>query len=536
MMSTETAFSRLGVPEPLSAALKAMRFTEPFEIQALTIPDALAGHDILGRAPTGSGKTLSFGVPVLARISTAAAGRPTGLILAPTRELAEQIRRELDPLAKSVDRTTLAVYGGKGLGQQLKALSKGVDVLVACPGRLIDLVNQGAVDLGDVEVAVVDEADRMADMGFLPDVRKILDMTPESRQTVLYSATLDKEVQVLIDKYQTDPLEFSVAELEPDMSLLTHRFIRVPKKERIWLAADLITELGTSIVFVRTRHGVDRLARQLQRNGVKAAYIHDGRSQSQRDRALSLFTSGKVQALVATDVAARGIHVDGVECVVHYDPPAEYKDYVHRSGRTARAGASGVVVSLLDKPQVAESQKMQLKLGIEADIEPMPERQHFLEPVTSLSSPSRSTTKRKSGGAKSRSAKSGSAKSGSAKSSGAKGERRSEGEGKKVPKRRPTQVKSSSGSRQGVDDEETGQKRGRGGSPKSKSQSQSKPNTNKGKGRGKGKGKPRSAGGSTPSGGKRKATGAKPKSKRSGKPRPKNRKNKPGGGRRKARS
>ncbi len=528
-MSTETAFARLGVPEPLSAALKAMRFTEPFEIQALTIPDALAGHDILGRAPTGSGKTLSFGVPVLARISTAAAGRPTGLILAPTRELAEQIRRELDPLAKSVDRTTLAVYGGKGLGQQLTALSKGVDVLVACPGRLIDLVNQGAVDLGDVEVAVVDEADRMADMGFLPDVRKILDMTPETRQTVLYSATLDKEVQVLIDKYQTDPLEFSVAELEPDMSLLTHRFIRVPKKERIWLAADLITELGTSIVFVRTRHGVDRLARQLQRNGVKAAYIHGGRSQSQRDRALSLFTSGKVQALVATDVAARGIHVDGVECVVHYDPPAEYKDYVHRSGRTARAGASGVVVSLLDKSQVSESQKMQLKLGIEADIEPMPERQHFLEPVTSLSSPSRSTTKRKPGGSKSSGTKSSGTKSASAK-----GERRSEGDGKKVPKRRPTQVKSSSSRRKGAEDEETGQKRGGGGSPKSKSRSQSRSSTSKGTG--KGRSKQRSSGGAASSGGKRKATGAKPKSKRSGKPRPKNRKNKPGGGRRKARS
>ena len=401
-MSTETAFATLGVPPALDSALRAMRYTEPFEIQALTIPDALAGRDILGRAPTGSGKTLSFGLPLLARVGRAKPGHPTGLILAPTRELAEQIRRELDPLARSVKRSTLAVYGGKGLGQQLTALKKGVDLLVACPGRLLDLIDQGAVDLGSVEVAVIDEADRMADMGFLPDVTKILRSTPEGRQIMLYSATLDREVKVLVDTFQNDPVEHAVSEVEPDLSKLEHRFIQVPKPERVWLTADLITDFGTSIVFARTRHGVDRLARQLQRHGVKAGHIHGGRSQSQRDRALALFTDGKVQALVATDVAARGIHVDGVDCVIHYDPPAEYKDYVHRSGRTARAGSSGIVVSLLDKPQVAFAKKMQKVLGISAELESMPEREHFLEPVTSLQSPRKASSKNSKNKASSR--------------------------------------------------------------------------------------------------------------------------------------
>ena len=532
-MSTDTAFARLGVPAPLSSALKAMRFTEPFEIQSLTIPDALAGEDILGRAPTGSGKTLSFGLPLLARISQANAGRPTGLILAPTRELAEQIRRELDPLAQSVHRTTLAVYGGKGLGQQLKALSKGVDLLVACPGRLLDLMNQGAVKLDDVEVAVVDEADRMADMGFLPDVRKILGMTPSDRQTMLYSATLDNDVQVLIDTYQTSPIEHAVAELEPDLSLLTHRFIEVPKKDRMWLAADIITDAGTTIVFVRTRHGVDRLARQLQRHGVKAAYIHGGRNQSQRDRALGLFTSGKVQTLVATDVAARGIHVDGVECVIHYDPPAEHKDYVHRSGRTARAGASGVVVSFLDRPQVAESKKMQRQLGVQAELEPVPDRMHYLKPVTSVQSPNRSKSKSKprnkakSAPGVDRSSKPGRNGQGRSRSGKPAASEENESSLEKLPSRRPPQRKSSSsrpkkrnGSKpaanaNGAEASRAGQKSSQSGAEPSRA------------------GQKSSKSGAKPSKGKSKRTGAaKPKSSRSGKPRPKNRKSKPSRSRR----
>ena len=375
---TGTSFADLGVPSDLVEVLDQRRITAPFEIQASTIPDALAGRDILGRAPTGSGKTLAFGLPALVRLAAAhraAKRRPRGLILSPTRELAEQISRELEPLAAAVGRRVLAVYGGTGLGRQISALAKGVDLLVACPGRLLDLIEQGQVRLDEVELAVVDEADRMADMGFLPDVRRLLDQTGDERQTLLFSATLDDEVQVLIDRYQRDPALHQIGEVEPDLSLVDHRFIKVKKADRVWLAADLIQDGGPTIVFVRTRHGVDRLARQLRQEGIKAGYIHGGRTQSQRDRALQVFTEGKVDALVATDVAARGIHVDGVACVIHYDPPAEDKDYVHRSGRTARAGAGGTVISFLDPPQVRESDKMQRRLGLEAEVESPPARQ-----------------------------------------------------------------------------------------------------------------------------------------------------------------
>ncbi len=547
---TSPSFASLGVPHHLVQALEAMQFHEPFEIQALTIPDALAGRDILGRAPTGSGKTLAFGLPLLAGLRRGQPGKmsappdprrpdrptkrgrpalPTGLVLCPTRELAEQIRRELQPFADAVDRTILAVYGGRGLGQQLHGLSNGVDLLVACPGRLLDLINQDAVDLSDVDMVVVDEADRMADMGFLPDVRKLLDQTSPDRQTMLYSATLDREVKVLVDTYQHDPIEHAVAELEPDLSLLDHRFIQSPKSERVRLTADLVTDMGSAIVFVRTRHGADRVARQLKSHGVKAAPIHGGRSQSQRDNALGQFTDGKVQALVATDVAARGIHVDGVEAVIHYDPPAEDKDYVHRSGRTARAGASGVVVSLLDKPQVRESLQMQNRLGIDSDIEALPERVHHLEPVRSGSGAGhRSGSKRtrpgtRSGsgagrspsGSGSRRSRRGSAKSDSDEARQGEAGRSEAGRGGQGGRRRsrPNHKSASSGATGSSSDS----------SESANGQGRAKPT---GKSKGKPKGKP-SAGpvaGST-SGPKRSA--ARPSSKRSGKPRPKNRKNKP---------
>jgi superfamily II DNA/RNA helicase len=371
---SNTTFAELGLPSELVEALERKLISEPFDIQSLTIPDALAGLDILGRAPTGSGKTLAFGLPMLANLAQGRKKAPRGLVLSPTRELADQICRELEPLAKAMDRSVLAVYGGVGLNPQIKKLRAGVDLLVACPGRLIDLINQGAVRLDEVDSVVVDEADRMADMGFLPDVKQLLDQTSDDRQTVLFSATLDKEVKVLVDRYQNDPVTHEVGEVEPDLSLMEHRFIKVKKTERTWLAADVIQDAGPTVVFVRTRHGVDRLARQLKNEGIRAGYIHGGRSQSQRDRALQVFIDGKVDALVATDVAARGIHVDGVACVIHYDPPADLKDYVHRSGRTARAGAAGTVVSFLDGPQVKESQRMQRKLGIDSEVEPVPPR------------------------------------------------------------------------------------------------------------------------------------------------------------------
>lgn len=367
-------FADLGVPTDLVERLDRNGITEPFDIQTATIPDALAGKDVLGRAPTGSGKTLAFGIPMVATLESGKARRPRGLILSPTRELAEQIRRELAPLAQVRGRHILSIYGGVGFRDQVNGLRNGADLLVACPGRLIDLLEQGELQLSDVDKVVVDEADRMADMGFLPQVREILDLTSAKRQTVLFSATLDKDVQVLIDNYQRNPVTHQVGEVEPDLSTVTHRFIKTAAQSKLALAADLIDETGPTVVFCRTRHGVDRVARQLKQAGIKAGWIHGGRSQSQRDTALYAFTSNHVQCLVATDVAARGIHVDGVECVIHFDPPTDHKDYVHRSGRTARAGESGLVVSFINRDQERAAKKMMKEVGLpDVDLEETPE-------------------------------------------------------------------------------------------------------------------------------------------------------------------
>lgn len=359
-----SSFADLGVPADLVERLDRNGITEPFDIQRTTIPDALAGRDVLGRAPTGSGKTLAYGIPLLMGLEPAKPRRPRGLILSPTRELAEQIRRELAPLAQVRDRHILSIYGGVGFRDQVNGLRNGADVLVACPGRLIDLLEQGELQLTDVDRVVVDEADRMADMGFLPQVRELLDLTAPKRQTVLFSATLDDDVQVLIDHYQQDPVTHHVGETEPDLTLVTHRFFRTAAQQKLAIAADLVDDIGSTVVFCRTRHGVDRVARQLKQAGIRAGWIHGGRSQSQRDAALYAFTSGKVQALVATDVAARGIHVDGVRCVIHFDPPADHKDYVHRSGRTARAGEQGVVVSFVNRDQERAAKKMMRDVGL----------------------------------------------------------------------------------------------------------------------------------------------------------------------------
>jgi len=369
-----TSFADLGVPPDLVAVLNARGIADPFDIQRATIPDALAGRDVLGRAPTGSGKTIAFGLPLVVHLGKSKPRRPRGLILSPTRELADQIRRELEPLAKALDRSVLSIYGGVGFAAQLNGLRDGADLIVACPGRLLDLLEQGQLTLDQVDQVVVDEADRMADMGFLPAVRELLDLTASNRQTVLFSATLDRDVQVLIDHYQNDPVTHEVGDVEPDMSQVTHRFISTKAEQKLALAADLIDDAGATIVFCRTRHGVDRVARQLKSAGIRAGWIHGGRSQSQRDAALHSFVTGKVQALVATDVAARGIHVDDVACVIHFDPPADSKDYVHRSGRTARAGAGGMVVSFINRDQVNSAKRMISDVGMPpTEIEPTPE-------------------------------------------------------------------------------------------------------------------------------------------------------------------
>jgi superfamily II DNA/RNA helicase len=359
-------FSDLGVPESLMAALALRGIERPFEIQAITIPDALAGRDLCGRAPTGSGKTIAFGVPLLARIDRAEKRRPTALILAPTRELAAQISRELDPLARACARRVFAVYGGVGYEPQRRQLNRGVDVLVACPGRLEDLLAQRALTLDGVQTVVIDEADRMSDMGFLPAVRRLLDLTPRNRQTLLFSATLDGAVGVLTRQYQRDPVCHETAPEIGDVPAARHVFWKVEAPNRVAVAGDTVRAIGPTIVFCRTRRGADRLARQLAKDGVRTEAIHGGRSQNQRDRALAAFTRGDVDAMIATDVAARGIHVDGVACVLHFDTPEDETAYTHRSGRTARAGAAGLVVSLVSHADRRAVEQMTRRLGVDS--------------------------------------------------------------------------------------------------------------------------------------------------------------------------
>ncbi len=361
-------FADLGVPADLVSALAAQGIKEPFPIQALTVPDGLAGRDICGRAPTGAGKTIAFGITLVTRVGRAEPRRPRALVLVPTRELAAQVTRELHLLAGPRKVRVAAVYGGVGFGDQRRNLRRGTDILVACPGRLEDLLEQGELKLDAVEMVVLDEADRMADMGFLPAVKRLLDQTPSSRQTLLFSATLDGAVDTVVRKYLKDPVKHSQPEPEQEDSRATHHFWRVERNDRMRVCADVVAVSGPTIVFCRTKRGADRLADKLEQAGLRTAAIHGDRSQNQRERALAAFTAGKVQALVATDVAARGIHVDAVGCVVHFDPPADQKDYVHRSGRTARAGADGVVVSLIGGEQAKDTQRMQRALGLPVGI------------------------------------------------------------------------------------------------------------------------------------------------------------------------
>ncbi|MYH72145.1 MAG: DEAD/DEAH box helicase [Acidimicrobiia bacterium] len=359
-------FAQLGVPESICRALKRSGIHKPFEIQSAVIADAMDGRDICGRAPTGSGKTLAFGIPLIANVGQARPRRPRALILSPTRELADQIASELRSISGPV--SVAAVYGGVGYANQRKQLQRGVDILVACPGRLEDLIDQRAVSLKEADQVVIDEADRMADMGFLPAVRRILDQTAAQRQTVMFSATLDSDVAKLTRDYQDRPITHEVGDATPDIRSADHRFWTVEKAERVDICANVISAAGPTIVFCRTRHGSDRLARQLTQRGVKAAAIHGGHAQNRRTRTLKEFIDGRVEALIATDVAARGIHVDCVACVIHFDPPEDHKAYLHRSGRTARAGQTGLVVSLVQTGQHADTKKIQQRLDLHEPI------------------------------------------------------------------------------------------------------------------------------------------------------------------------
>ena len=359
-------FAQLGVPESICRALARDGIHEPFEIQTAALADGLEGRDICGRAPTGSGKTLAFGIPLVVNVGRAKSRRPHALVLSPTRELADQIATELRTFAGQI--RVGVVYGGVGYGAQLKRLQQGVEILVACPGRLEDLIDQNAVSLHEVEQVVIDEADRMADMGFFPAVRRLLDQTDSRRQTLMFSATLDRDVAKLTRDYQYQPVTHEVGDATPDIEAADHRFWTVDRNERIAACVDVITAAGSAIVFCRTRHGSDRLARQLAQRGVRAAALHGGHAQNRRTRTLQEFIKGRVDALVATDVAARGIHVEGVASVIHYDPPEDQKAYLHRSGRTARAGQSGLVVSLIQPEQVAGTKRIQRQLGLRQPI------------------------------------------------------------------------------------------------------------------------------------------------------------------------
>jgi superfamily II DNA/RNA helicase len=358
-------FASLGVPAPLVAVLDEDGITTPFPIQAATLPDALAGRDILGRAQTGSGKTLGYALPLVARLAGGRTTpcRPRGLVLVPTRELATQVHGVLKPLAKALGVWVTTIYGGVSQGPQVTALRRRTDVIVATPGRLADLIGQGHCDLGDVEITVIDEADQMADLGFLPVVRRLLEATPSGGQRMLFSATLDSAIDVLARRFLTDPAHHSVDENSSPPEI-EHHVITVNAADRVEVIAALVGGDKRSLVFTRTKHGAERLARQLTTAGIPAAELHGNLRQGARSRNLAAFGSGAVRVMVATDIAARGIHVDGVDLVIHADPPAEHKAYVHRSGRTARGGADGVVVTMQTKAQAREVTQLMRKAGV----------------------------------------------------------------------------------------------------------------------------------------------------------------------------
>ncbi|WP_433163653.1 DEAD/DEAH box helicase [Kribbella sp. CA-247076] len=364
----DLTFADLGVPAPLVTALSATGVSRPFPIQAATLPDSLAGKDVLGRGRTGSGKTYAFVLPVLARLAASRAksrpNHPRALILAPTRELATQIQASITPLADALGLRTMTIFGGVGHGPQITGLRKGADIVVACPGRLEDHLQAGHAKLDAVEITVLDEADHMADLGFLPAVRRILEATPAGAQRLLFSATLDAGVDVLVQRFMTDPVTHSVDSAQSPVAKMTHHVLHVQADTRLPVLVDLTAAPGRSLVFTRTKYGAKALTKKLIAQGVPAVELHGNLSQGARTRNLEAFGNGMAKTLVATDIAARGIHVDDVALVIHADPPIEHKAYLHRSGRTARAGAEGTVVTLMTDDQVRDVRDLTRKAGI----------------------------------------------------------------------------------------------------------------------------------------------------------------------------
>jgi len=376
LYDTNKTFAELGVSSELVAVLRAQGITTAFPIQAMTIHDALAGRDVCGKAKTGSGKTLGFGLPMLQRLSDAPAAasagppaRPRGLVLLPTRELAVQVFEVLKPLSAALGLRIAAVYGGADMERQIKSLRKGCEVIIATPGRLIDLGDRGELNVEGLDILVLDEADRMADMGFMPQVEWVLRrIATRPHQTLLFSATLDGAIDRLVKRYLADPVFHEVASDSQTVSRMVHHFLQVHQMDRVKVAAAICRSFDKTLVFCRTKRGADRLVDQLGKEGVHAAAIHGDLRQSQREKTLADFQGGRLAVLVATDVAARGLHIDAVDCVLHYDPPEDQKAYLHRSGRTARAGSTGIVVSLLLWNQVIEAEIIMRRLGLKRPI------------------------------------------------------------------------------------------------------------------------------------------------------------------------
>jgi superfamily II DNA/RNA helicase len=367
-MKKTPSFLELGVPSIIADALAAQGIESPFPIQAATLPHSLAGHDVLGRGRTGSGKTYAFVLPVLARLAAGPTrrrpGRPRALILAPTRELVSQIEASIAPLAKALSLRTTTIFGGVSPNPQITALRDGVDIVVACPGRLTDHLQTGHAKLDAIEITVLDEADHMADLGFLPVVKKLLEKTPANGQRLLFSATLDAGVDVLVKRFMTDPITHSVDSAQSPVAAMTHHVLHVQHDSRLPVLVDLTAAPGRTLVFTRTKHRAKQLTRQLNASGIPAVELHGNLGQTARTRNLLAFSDGSAKTLVATDIAARGIHVDDITLVIHADPPVEHKAYLHRSGRTARAGASGTVVTLMTDEQVTDVRDLTRKAGI----------------------------------------------------------------------------------------------------------------------------------------------------------------------------
>jgi superfamily II DNA/RNA helicase len=365
----EATFAELGVPADLIKALAAQGITSPFPIQTATLPDSLSGRDVLGRGRTGSGKTYAFAIPLVARLAASKTartpGRPRALILAPTRELATQIDVTLAPLAAAFGLRTITIFGGVSPGRQISGLRAGVDIVVACPGRLADHLQSGHVRLDAIEITVLDEADHMADLGFLPVVRRLMDQTPKVGQRMLFSATLDGDVNVLVRRFLSNPVTHSVDSSLSPVSAMAHHVLHIQSDDRLAVLTDLASAPGRTLVFTRTKRGAKMLTRRLVTAGVPAVELHGNLAQNARNRNLEAFSTGEVQTLVATDIAARGIHVDDIGLVVHFDPPTEHKAYLHRSGRTARAGANGTVITLMSDDQVRDVRDLTRRAGID---------------------------------------------------------------------------------------------------------------------------------------------------------------------------